>query len=174
MTPAWPEEDPPTFEEYVLTLKRLYPALACVWNDAMEEQTRHSVTTTPGGKVRDKMPDLVSNSINDIFGSYSPEYSKIQAPVLTFFSIRDGTDYLSSEFMSEAQKAEVLHFFSTELQPVQRIQIDTFKRQLPLARVVELPRGHHYCFLRDEGAVVHEMTAFLLQDCIAGPPSGPA
>jgi pimeloyl-ACP methyl ester carboxylesterase len=161
MMPAWPEEDPPTVEEYITTFKRLYPALAVIWNEAMEEQIRHTIACGPHGGVKDKMSDTISAAIAAVFASYSPEYSRIQAPVLSFFSIRDGSDYLSPEYMSSDQEAQVLNFFQNVLGPCQRRQIEDFRRQLPQATIVELPAGHHYCFIRHEELVAQAMTAFL-------------
>jgi non-heme chloroperoxidase len=101
MIPAWPDEDPQTIEDYAATVQRLYPALAVIWGPVMEEQLRHNVKFMPEGKVVDKMSDAISKAIADTFANYAPEYSKLQAPVLSFFAIRDGSDYLSSDYMTE-------------------------------------------------------------------------
>jgi pimeloyl-ACP methyl ester carboxylesterase len=113
------------------------------------------------GRVRDRMPEAIAEAIRAVFGSYSPDYSSIRCPVLSFFSIRDGSDFLSTEYMSEDQQRLVLDFFARVLGPCQRKQIEGFRRQLPGARIVEIPGGHHYCFLKHEDLVVREMTAFL-------------
>jgi len=53
--PAWPKDDPETLVDYIATIKRLFPSLAVIWDDVMDEQTRHTVSTSPEGKVVDKM-----------------------------------------------------------------------------------------------------------------------
>jgi hypothetical protein len=91
-----------------------------------------------------------------------PEYSKLQLPVLSFFAIRDGFDYLSSDYMTEDQKVQVTDFFRTVLQPHQKKYIEQFRRNVPQAGVVEIPGGHHYCFIAQEELVHDEMRKFLL------------
>jgi hypothetical protein len=98
-----------------------------------------------------------------VLKSYVAEYSKIQAPVLSFFSIRDGSDYLSSDYMTEEQKAQVKEYFTTALASQARRAIEQFRRHVPQARVVEIPGGHHYCFIKQEELVYREMRKFLLE-----------
>jgi non-heme chloroperoxidase len=160
MIPAWPD-DPTTIDEYIATTRRLYPAMAVIWNNVMDEQTRHTTKTTTDGKVVDKMSDVISKAISDTFVSYVPEYSAIQIPTLSFFAIRDGVDYLSSDYMTEDQKVQVTDFFKTVLQPHQKTYIEQFQRNVPHARVVEIPNGHHYCFIKQEQVVFEEMREFL-------------
>jgi pimeloyl-ACP methyl ester carboxylesterase len=161
MIPAWPDPDPETIEDYIATVKKLYPAMAVIWNQVMEEQTSHSLKTTPDGKVVDKMSNVISKAINDTFITYVPEYSNIRVPVLSFFAIRDGSDYLSPDYMTEDQKVQVTDFFKSVLQPHQKNTIEQFRRNVPHARVVEIPGGHHYCFIKQEEVVFDEMRKFL-------------
>ncbi len=128
----------------------------------MEEQTKHTVKATPDGKVADKMTDAISQAMMSTFHSYVPEYSKIKAPVLSFFVLWDGYDYLSSENMTEEQKTEVIEFFQTALVPNRERYLEEFRRQVPHARVVIIPHGHHYCFIKHADLVFNEMNAFLL------------
>ena len=161
IVPAWPDTDPTTIEDYILITKELYPAMAVIWNKAMDEQTRHTIKITAEGKVVDKMSDSISKAISDTFINYVPEYSNIQVPVLSFFAVRDGFDYLSSDYMTEEQKMQVIDFFKTTLQPHQKKYIEKFKCHVPHARVVEIPSGHHYCFIKQEEIVFDEMKKFL-------------
>ena len=162
MIPPWPENDPATIEDYIAISKRLYPALAAIWGEAMAEQTKHTVRVTTEGKVVDKMSDTISKAINDTFNNYVPKYSKIRAPVLSFFAIRDGSDFLSSDYMTEEQKAQVTDYFQTVLLPYRKNFTERFQRQVPHAVVVEIPNGHHYCFIKQEELVFNEMRKFLV------------
>jgi pimeloyl-ACP methyl ester carboxylesterase len=163
MIPAWPKDDPGTVEEYIAVLKRLHPPLAMIWDEAMDEQIRHTVRITPKGKVVDKMSDAISKAITDTFASYVPEYSNIQVPVLSFFAIRDGTDYVSSDYMTEEQKLQVIDFFRTVLQPNREQYFEQFQSKLPHAKIVKIPSGHHYCFMKQEEIVFDEMRRFLIE-----------
>lgn len=163
MMPGWPEDFFGSLENYIGEIKRRFPALAAVWSDAMDEQTRHVLKETSDGKVVDKMSDTISKAINDTFDTYTPEYSKLHVPVLSFFAIRDGSDYLSSDYMTEEQKSQVLDFFKVVLQPYNQQHIEQFQNKVPHAKIVEIPQGHHYCFIKQEELVYHEMRKFLLE-----------
>ena len=161
--PAWPEIDPSTIEDYVATVKRIFPALAAIWGEVMDEEIRHTVKQTPEGKVVDKMSDAITKAINDTITSYVPEYSNIQSPVLSIFAIRDGSDYLSSDYMTEEEKVQVIDYFKTVLQPFQKRYIEQFQRNMTHAKIVKIPSGHHYCFIKQEELVFDEMCKFLLE-----------
>jgi pimeloyl-ACP methyl ester carboxylesterase len=161
--PAWPEDDPDSIEDYIAILKKLYPALAMIWDEMMDEQAKHTVKITPEGKVTEKMSDAIAKAINDTSSSYAPEYSKIRAPVLSFFAIRDGSDYLSSDYMTEEQRTQVTDFFKTVLQPYNEKYIQQFREIMPHAKIVVIPGGHHYCFIKQEEFVLNEMREFLLE-----------
>jgi pimeloyl-ACP methyl ester carboxylesterase len=162
MIPAWPD-DPDTIEDYIAIVKRLYPAEAVIWGQVMDEQTKHAVTLTPDGKVMNKMSDTISQAINNTFFSYSPEYSNIRVPVLSFFAIPDGSDFLSSDYMTEEQKAQITVFFNAVVQPDRKKYIEQFRSKVPHARIVEIPSGHHYCFIKQEEICFDQMRKFLLE-----------
>lgn len=159
--PGWPDDFHGTIEEFNAETKRRFPAFAVIWNDVMEEQSRHVFRETPDSRVVDKMSDAISKAINDTFESYAPEYSNLNVPVLSFFADRDGTDYLSWDYMTEEQRAQVLDFFKNVLQPDRRRYFEQFQRKVPHARVVVIPNGHHYCFIKQEEIVYEEMRRFL-------------
>jgi hypothetical protein len=115
------------------------------------------------GKVMDKMSEAEFKAINNTVNSYVPEYSKIRAPILSFFALQDGSAFLSSEYMTEEQKALVIDFFKTVRQPYNRQYFEQFQRKVPHAIVVEIPHGHHYCFIKQEDLVFQEMRKFLLE-----------
>jgi non-heme chloroperoxidase len=163
MIPAWPEDGPDSIEECVATVKRLYPALAAVWGEVLDEHILHEVQINSDGKVVDKMSDAISTAFNDMLASFEPGYSNIQAPVLSFFAIPDGYDHLSSDYMTEEQKAQVLAYFKTVLGPYLRQYIEKFQQNVPHAKIVEIPNGHHYCFMKQEKLVFNEMRMFLLE-----------
>jgi pimeloyl-ACP methyl ester carboxylesterase len=161
--PAWPGDYFDTVEDFNATIKRLYPSLALIWDEVMEEQTKHTLKTTPDGKVMDKMSEAEFNAINNTIKSYVPEYAKIRVPVLSFFAHQDGSAFLSSEYMTEEQKALVIDFFKTVRQPYNRQYFEQFRHKLPYAKIVEIPNGHHYCFIKQEEIVFEEMMKFLLE-----------
>jgi pimeloyl-ACP methyl ester carboxylesterase len=164
--PAWPDQELNTAEEYLATLSRLYPFHAAVAGDVMDEQTKHSLKTAPDGKITLKMSNTISKQINDTFASYSPEYSKIEVPVLSFFAIPNGDDFLSSGYTKE-QKEEIISFVQTVLLPDRKKYLKQFQQNVPQAKIVEILNGHHYCFIKQEQVVFDEMNKFLMEPQLA-------
>jgi len=108
------------------------------------------------------MSDTIGKALNDTLASYKPEDSKIQAPVLSIFAFNDSAYYLSPEYMTAEQQALVVEYFNSVRPPLQRELIAQFRRDVPHARIVEIPGGHHYCFIKHEELVFDEMMRFLL------------
>ena len=79
--------------------------------------------------------------------SFVPTYTKIKAPVLNFYAIFEKHPELGPDTPPEKKKAAEI-FMEAVVRPYQRQNIETFRRQLPSARVVELTGTHHY-FFRD-------------------------
>ena len=160
--PPGANDDYYTIEDYIASIQRAYPALAAIWSEVIDEEVLHSITKTPEGKVVDKMSDTIGKAIHDTLDNYVPEDSKIRAPVLSFFALLDSADYLSADFMSEEQQAQVVEFFDTVLVPYNREWIEQFRCNVPHAQIVEILKGHHYCFIKQEELVFEEMRRFLL------------
>jgi pimeloyl-ACP methyl ester carboxylesterase len=154
-------DDHYTIEEYTATIKRGYPSLAIIWSDVFDTEVEHSIKWTPEGKVVDKMTDGINQAIQVMIDTYMPEDAQLQAPVLSFFVLTDSANYLA-DFMTDEQRAQVVDFFETVRTPYDRAWIAQFQRNVPQARVVIIPQGHHYCFLKQEDLVFDEMRGFLL------------
>jgi len=150
-------------EDYFASIKRVYPALAAIWGELIQEQGLHEITQTADGKVVDKMTDAISQAINNTLTSYVPEDANIKAPTLSIYAISNGTYYTSDEWMTEEQRAQVLEFFETVNYSWIRENIERFRQNVPHARIVEIPQGHHYCFIKKEEFVYDEMRKFLLE-----------
>jgi pimeloyl-ACP methyl ester carboxylesterase len=157
------DEDYFTPEDYIAAMKRAYPALAAIWGELMDEHALHEITKTPEGKVVDKMSDAIGAAINDTVNHYVPEDAKIKAPVLSIYTISNGRYYISDDWMTEEQKAQVHEFFDTVRSAWERENIEGFRRSVPHARIVEIPEGHHYCFIKAEEAVFEAMRDFLAE-----------
>jgi non-heme chloroperoxidase len=154
-------DDHYSMEDYAASVQRWYPALAAIWSEMMDEHLRHSVKTGPDGKIVDKMSDAIGAALNETLTGYKPEDSKIQAPVLSFLVIKGGKFYLSPDYMTEEQKAQVIEYFETVRPVYEQETAEQLKRDLPQARIVMIPNGHHYCFIAHEELVYEEMNKFL-------------
>jgi len=153
-------DDHYSFEDYVASVKN-YPVFAPVWCKVMEEDLLHAVKKSPDGRIVDRMSHNIGSALRVTLRSYIPEDSKIQAPVLSFYAIDSAGDY-PSDYMTEEQKALVIEYFDKVRPPLQQELIEQFRRSVPHARIVEIPNGHHICFIKNEELVFDEMRKFLL------------
>lgn len=151
-----------TEEEYFAAMKRAYPSFKLIWTEAMIQQSLREIVKTPEGKIVDKMSDAVNKAIMDTLTSYALEDSKIEVPALAFFSISKGLNTLSDEWMTEEQKVLILEHVEKREDPWTRESIELFRQNVPHAKIVEIPQGHHYCFIQQEELVYEEMRKFLL------------
>jgi pimeloyl-ACP methyl ester carboxylesterase len=157
------DDDYYSLQDYVDFLKRIYPSLAAIWGELMEKQISHEMQVNAEGKVVDKMSDGIGKAIQETVASYAPEYAKIQAPTLNIYAIKDHAYYVAPAYMTEAQQARQVEFFDAFVQPWNRHCIEQFRREVPHARIVEIPDGHHYCFIKQEELVFNQMRGFLLE-----------
>jgi pimeloyl-ACP methyl ester carboxylesterase len=149
-------------EEYFAAMKRAYPSFTMIWTDAMEEQSLHEITQASDGKISDRMSDTISKAIADTLTGYELEDSKIKAPTLAFYSHSKGLNVISDEWMTDEQKAEIRNHVETREELWTRDSIEQFRRNVPHAKIIEIPLGHHYCFIQQEELVCEEMRRFLL------------
>lgn len=150
-------------EDFFAAMKRAFPYFAPIWTEAMEEQSRHEIMKTPEGKIVEKMSDSINKAIMDTLTSYMPEDSKIKAPSLSFFALGKSTDAISDDWMTEEQKAQVTEHFETRVKSWKRENIEQFRQNVPHAKIIEIPQGHHHCFIKHEELVYDEMRKFLLE-----------
>ena len=155
-------DDHYSVQSYFASLKRAYPSLAAIWGSVIEEQGLHEIMIQPDGKVVDRMSSAIESELNATLSGYEPEDAKIQAPTLSFFAFPDASSFISQETMTEAQQAQVVEFFETTRHAWLQHSMQQFHRNVPHAKIVEIPHGHHYCFISHEDLVFDEMRNFLL------------
>lgn len=150
-------------DDYFTAMKRVYPSFKTIWTEAMKQQSWHEITQGPDGKIVDRMSDGISKAITDTLTSYVIEDSEIKAPALAFFVLSKGINTISDEWMTDEQRAELLNHVETRENPWTRESIELFRRNVPHARIIEIPDGHHYCFIEQEELVYEEMRKFLME-----------
>ena len=91
-----------------------------------------------------------------------PEDSRIKAPTLAFFAMSKGVYNISDDWMTEEQIAQIMDHFETTVNSNIRENIEQFQRNVHHAKIIEIPQGHHYCFIKHEEMVYEEMRKFLL------------
>ncbi len=150
-------------EDYFAAMKRAFPYFAAIWTEAMEEQTRHEIMKSSEGKVVDKTSDAINKELMDTLTNYVHEFSKIQASTSSFYALSKGIYNISDDWMTREQKAQVLNHFETAVNANIRENIEQFHQAVPHAVIIEIPQGHHHCFIKHEELVYEEMRKFLLE-----------
>lgn len=154
------ESIPYSIEEYIADMKRDFPDFAEIWSEVWDEEISHNVKVNEAGVVVDKMPASVENMmIDNLIDGYVPKRVAAKIPVLSFYAL--GKRNLSA--YTEEQKAAFDDFFRNIRQPFFKSVISEFQKRFPHAKIVEIPNGHHYCFIAQEDLVYGEMRKFLLE-----------
>lgn len=151
-----------TEEDYFAAMKKAYPSFKLIWTEAMEQQSFHEIIKTSEGKIVDKMSDTINKAIMDTLTSYVLEDSVIKVPTLSFFALSKGMNSISDEWMTDEQKDEIRSHVKTRENSWTQESIEQFRQNVPHAEIVEIPQGHHYCFIQQDELVYEEMRKFLL------------
>ena len=156
------ENSPRSLEEYIANMKRDIPEFAEIWSELWDEEIAHGVKVNEDGVFVDRMPAYVENRmIDNLSIGYTPKGVEAKIPVLSFYASR--TPRLSDAY-TEEQKAAFYEFHRSVLEPFGRSLISDFHSRFPHAKIVEIPNGHHYCFIAQDELVYHEMLKFLVDD----------
>jgi non-heme chloroperoxidase len=148
-------------QDYFSGLKKAFPSLAEIWGSEIEEQGLHEITLQSDGKVVDRMTPAIEHALDEMLSTYAPEDALIRVPTLSFFAFPSGQSFISPEYMSPIQQAQVIEFIQTTRQAWLHSSLEQFRRNVPHARIVEIPAGHHYCFIQQAELVEAEMQRFL-------------
>jgi non-heme chloroperoxidase len=154
-------DDHYSFEEYAASVRK-HPMYAAVWCQAIEEDLSHAVRKSDDGRITDKMSMTIGGALRNTLSTYVPEDSKIQAPVLSFYALSNADDFLSVDYIPDDLKTLIAEYYDTIRPPLQREVIEQFRRDVPHAKIVEIPDSHHCCFIKNADLVFDEMQKFLL------------
>lgn len=155
-----------SISDYAAFIKFAYPSLGAIWGELMDEHLLHGVEISPQGKVVDKMSDSIDQAISATLSAYWPEDAQIRAPTLAIDAIKKNTYFISPDYMTSEQQAEMIEYFNNVVQPWNLHSLEQFRRDVPHAKIVEIPDGHHYCFIPHADLVFKEMMSFLLENSI--------
>jgi hypothetical protein len=153
MTPA---EQVSSLDSYRKYRKRL---LGNLWSDALEADLQETVIVAKDGSISGRTPGRISSVIvgERAKGKWP---TKIPGPALLIFAQHSWMDLLPGLHLDEAARVEIIKA-GAELQAARRSQIEAFRRDAPLAKIVELEHTDHHCFIQRKERVVEEMQKFL-------------
>jgi pimeloyl-ACP methyl ester carboxylesterase len=153
------ESSPHTLEEYIADMKRDLPYFEEIWSGVWDEEIAHNVKVNEAGVFVDKMPESVEKMmIENLIKGYVPKKGVSKIPILIFYAM--GVPKLSNGYTTD-QTASFGQYFRNIREPVLRSVISEFQTRFPHAKIVEIPDGHHYCFIVQEQLVHDEMLKFL-------------
>ena len=130
-----------------------------MWSDALEADLRETVIVGSDGSVRGRTPGRISSAIAGERGS-GKWHTAIRVPALLIFAQHSWADLLTGVHLNDTTTAEIIKA-DGELQAARRSQIEAFRRDSPLAKIVELENTEHHCFIQRKERVVEEMRKFL-------------
>ncbi len=161
---TYPEENGvfDSIEDFLNNQRKTIGPYDSSWCEARDEELRHQVTLNAAGKVVYKGTEATWKAILETRDSYSPDedYQKITAPTLAIFPMRDKTYYICP-FMNERERAQMVAYFENFQGPWFQRCIEQFNRNIPHAKVVELPHSHTYFIITQANRVYDEMMQFL-------------
>jgi non-heme chloroperoxidase len=158
-----PGADDPCYsiEEYVAYTKRMSPEIAEIWGDLYAEEILHEIKISAEGRVVDRMSDELSQLFINISRNYTPEDTKTIAPVVSFYALANIS--ILPDYLTDEQKSQLLKYRKEIRLPILRECIEQFRHDVPHAKIIEIPKGHHWCFIKHEELVYDEMRKFLFE-----------
>ncbi len=130
-----------------------------MWSELWDEEFSHGVKVNEDGVFVDKTPASIEKMIvENLINGYAPKRVEARIPILSFYAL--GIPKLSNAY-TEEQKALHEQFYRNVSIPFSRSLASEFHSRFPHAKIVEIPDGHHYCFIVQEELVYTEMRKFL-------------
>ena len=155
-TPRPAKEDLVSLDAY----RRWWEKYRGFWSDAVESNLRET-SRAPDGTIKPSVAGSVAQGIMKGAGTPPMDYTKVQAPALSFYAIYRVPRWLPPDASEEMRKRVETHLAESML-PYQRKNIERFRNEVKNGRVVEVKDSDHYVFVVSQDEVVREMRKFLL------------
>jgi len=156
--PPETKEEFESIEEYATYIKYTRPDLAKIWSQTWDVCIAYDLAETPQGKFIEKDTSSIAKQMIDGVSAYNPQNANIQVPVLSFVAF---SNPIPPAFYTEQQKKLMFEFHHEKWIPFQKKEMNMFINDIPQAKVIEIPNGHHYCFMAQEEFVYDETRKFL-------------
>ncbi|NJN79005.1 MAG: alpha/beta hydrolase [Anaerolineales bacterium] len=151
-----------TLEDYVNYIKGTRPDLAVMWNQTWTQVSAYDLTETSNSKYKEKDLTKIQNQLLEGVKDFEPKSGMIKVPVLSFVVISSSLGEFPNYFTEEQKQLE-LKFIQKYWLPFLQGEITRFKNDIPHAKIIEVPDGHHYCYIVQEQLVYDKMREFLLE-----------
>jgi pimeloyl-ACP methyl ester carboxylesterase len=148
-----------TVEEYVEYLRCLRPDLDSLWNEIFDVTVMFDLEKNADGNFVEKDTSNIAHQMLESVATYDPQNANIRAPVLRFEAHNDP---VRPTYFTDEQRNAADDFHHNQWIPFARKVTARFKNEIPQAKIIAIPNGHHYCFISHEDLVYDEMKKFLL------------
>lgn len=148
-----------SIEEYIDYVKQTRPDLAQVWNELWDQSMVFELDKNDHGYFVEKDTFDIGKALMETTVTYEPAFASIKIPVLCFYAMSNDPGYPS--YLTEEQMLAALNYWKTAWLPWRKKNIQKIKADIPHARIIEIPNGHHYCFMAQEDLVYEEISRFL-------------
>jgi len=149
-----------SIEEYIGYIKDIRPDLAQIWNETWDAAASFDLVRNSDGKHIEKDTSSIGKQMTEGMVEYKPDHANIKVPVLSFVAVYEP---LVPAYFTEEQNRTMLEFDRANWIPFQQKEMAKFKKEIPQAKIIEIPDSNHYCFMSNEDLVYDEMRDFLLQ-----------
>ncbi len=143
---------PATVQAYVASVTILMP----------ESEIRATrVFASDGRFLRYVTPDRISDAVAMMVEH--PNYHSIRAPALAIFAVQEQTEQLLPRYrFADAVTQDVMRKMFAIWKEFAARQRESFRREMPRARVVELRGASHAVYISNSKLVLAELRSFLL------------
>jgi len=151
-----------TVEDYANYIKYTRPDLAEIWNETWDQIITYDLIETSNGKYKEKDFAKIENQLREGTKEFEPKSGVIKVPVLSFVAIPSSFGEFPAYYKEEQKQLE-LKFIREHWVPFLQAEMTKFKNDISHAKIIEIPDGHHYCFIAQEQLVYNAMREFLLE-----------
>ena len=131
------------------------------WSASMDRNLRETYAVSADGVLRPVgAPEWWSAFRADMNAGRYFE-TRISHPTLMFFAVDLDQERLKQ--FDEVTRADIRPL-AEETDRRRQVQIEEFRKNGPLVRIIEMPATAHYCFVHKPQDVIREMRNFLLQE----------
>lgn len=149
-------------EEYIEYVKQIRPDLAQIWNESWDLSISYELVQNADGYFVEKDTRDISKAMMETIVSFEPRFSLIKIPVLSFFVMSDNPVYPT--YLTEGQELTALDYWQKVWLPWRKKNLRKLQADILHAQIIEIPNGHHYCFMAQEELVYERMRSFLLEE----------
>lgn len=129
------------------------------WSAAAEADLHETNVINPDGTLRDRTPSRIYDAILNANARTTWKTTKIPSRALLLFADNPWSDLVSGLDL-DPETASQIKAAGAAMQAARQAQIDAFRRDAPLAKIVILEHTVHQCFIQRRARVAQEMRRF--------------